>query len=118
MIDKTETGIPVTRVEKTSEGYIAPNGMMLTPTEEWLESHGFCRYDKEKYRGRDDLGSEVFYYQNWPIMSFVRPDSSCLRIYPGREGVEIVSNGTVLLGGCWSSDRIAQLWKCITGRAI
>lgn len=97
----------VWRVERIADGYIAPNGLALTPTEEWLEANGF---HKAK------LGD--CWFLNWPVMSYVRDSMNCIRIYPGQEGLEVVgcNGGIALLGGCWPSDRVSELWYVITGQ--
>jgi hypothetical protein len=96
-------------IAKSKEGYIAPNGMAITPTEEWLESHGF---HFNKVPG--------WYFLNWPMMSYVRDSANCLRIEPGKEGVWIVGLGeeAVLLHGCWPPERVIELWKVITGDVL
>jgi hypothetical protein len=95
------------RVEKTVEGYIAPNGLAITPTEEWLKEHGFY------------LGTKG-YFLNWPHMSFVRENSNCIRIEPGVEGIWIVGDNhtETLLAGCWYPERVSELWKVITGQVL
>ena len=107
-------------VERTEKGYIAPNGMELTPTEDWLSARGFhtAAMGVEGFpHGRAD---EIVYFLNWPHMSFTRLTSHCIRIWPGCEGIEIVgcNREVALLPGCWPPDRVSELWKVITGQDL
>lgn len=98
-----------TVVQKSKRGYIAPNGMALTPTEEWLSAHDF----------KQD-GNSNCWFCNWPIISHITTSVSCLRIYPGRECIEIVDGdgNTAWLSGCWPPARVIELWKAITGDTL